>query len=69
MASIKEFVKQHLINPARMDAHGEILWEQRVPAFGGLDLFEPYRFVLRKEKVPFDKEAYEKAKNGKKIIN
>ncbi len=69
MANIKEFVKQNLINPARMDAHGEILWNQRVPAFGGLDLFTPYQFVLRKEKTPFDKEAYEKAKDGKKIIN
>ena len=69
MASFKEFVKQHLINPARMDAHGDILWNQRVPAFGGEDLFSKFDFVLKNEKVPFDKETYEKVKDGKKIIN
>ena len=69
MADIKEFVKKHLVNPARMDAHGNILWEQRVESFGGTDLFTPYQFVLRKEKVKFDKEAYEAAKDGQKIIN
>lgn len=69
MADIKEFVKQHLVNPARMDAHGNILWDQRVESFGGTDLFTPYQFVLRKEKVKFDKEAYEAAKDRQKIIN
>ncbi len=69
MSDKKNFLKDFFIDPARMDAQGNILWNQRVSAFGGIDLFEPYQFVLRKEKKTFDKEAYEKSKTGKKIIN
>lgn len=67
--AVKEFVKQHLINPARMDSQGNILWDQRVAGFGGMNLYDKFRFVMRKEKKPFDQDAYEKAKSGEKIIN
>lgn len=69
MATIKEIVKQYLINPKRLDANGEIMWEQRPEVFGSMDLHSKFSFVLRGEKVPFDKAAYENAKSGKQTIN
>jgi len=69
MATIKEFIKQHLINPKRLDTNGDIMWEQRPEVFGSENLHSKFQFVLRGEKKPFDKEAYEKAKGGKQIIN
>ena len=69
MATIKEFIKQHLINPKRLDSKGDIMWEQRPEVFGSENLHSKFQFILRGEKKPFDKEAYEKAKDGKQIIN
>lgn len=69
MSNWKESIKRHLINPSRLDSNGNIMWNQRLEGFGGIDLFGPYQFVLRKEKQPFDRTAYEKAKNGAQIIN
>lgn len=69
MSKLIDYIKAHWVNPARMDHHGNIMWDQRVAAFGGVDLYSPYTFVLKKEKIPFDREAYEAAKGGKKILN
>ncbi len=69
MSKLVDFVKKYLVDPARMDSYGNIMWDQRVAAFGGVDLYSPYTFVLKKEKTPFDREAYEAAKDGKKILN
>ncbi len=69
MATVKEWVKQHLINPKRLDSKGEIMWEQRPEVFGNDNVHEKFQFILRREKKLFEKEAYEKAKNGKQILN
>ena len=69
MAGIKEYIKQHFINPKRMDANGDIMWDQRPEVFGNDNMHERFQFILRHEKKPFDKEAYEMAKNGKLKLN
>jgi glycosyltransferase involved in cell wall biosynthesis len=69
MSSRKQQLKELFINPARMDGQGNILWDQRVPGSGTVNLYDKFDFVLKKEKIPFDRSAYEAAANGKKIIN
>ena len=53
MAGIKEYIKQHFINPKRIDANGDIMWDQRPEVFGNDNMHERFQFILRHEKKAF----------------
>lgn len=65
----KEFLKWLFINPKRMDSAGHIIWNQKIGSSPQLDVIRNYQFALKREKAAFDKNAYEAAKEGPKILN
>ena len=69
MKNKKEFWKWLLINPEHLDKNGNISWENKTAVFGGTDVIGYYDFVMKKQRAKFDLDAYQKSKNGKRIIN
>lgn len=69
VANKKDFWKWLFINPDRMDKNGRIIWGSNASVFGGIDIQQAYGYVMNREKIPFDQNAYLEARDGKKIIN